>query len=204
MKRTTYCGLVNESFLDQQVCLQGWVQKRRDLGKLIFIDLRDRTGIVQLVFSHEFDPAALEVADQLRSEYVIEVAGAVVRRSDAEINSKMKTGTIEVEVHQVKILNKAKTPPFYIQNDINVTDDLRLKYRYLDLRRPEMQQAIILRSKITQAVHRYLDEQDFVNIETPYLTKSTPEGARDYLVPSRVIPVIFMLYRNHHSCLNNC
>ncbi|MCI1920561.1 MAG: aspartate--tRNA ligase [Liquorilactobacillus nagelii] len=188
MKRTTYCGLVNESFLDQQVCLQGWVQKRRDLGKLIFIDLRDRTGIVQLVFSHEFDPAALEVADQLRSEYVIEVAGAVVRRSDAEINSKMKTGTIEVEVHQVKILNKAKTPPFYIQNDINVTDDLRLKYRYLDLRRPEMQQAIILRSKITQAVHRYLDEQDFVNIETPYLTKSTPEGARDYLVPSRVYP----------------
>ncbi|MFT8727154.1 MAG: aspartate--tRNA ligase [Liquorilactobacillus ghanensis] len=188
MKRTTYCGLVNESFLDQRVCLQGWVQKRRDLGKLVFIDLRDRTGIVQLVFSHEFDPEALAIADQLRSEYVIEIAGAVVRRSDAEINPKMKTGTIEVEVHQVKILNKAKTPPFYIENNINVTDDLRLKYRYLDLRRPEMQQAIILRSKITQAVHRYLDEQDFINIETPYLTKSTPEGARDYLVPSRVYP----------------
>mgnify|MGYP001301010504 FL=1 len=188
MKRTTYCGLVNESFLGQQVCLKGWVQKRRDLGNLIFIDLRDREGIVQLVFSHEFDPQALEIADQLRNEYVIEVSGIVVRRADEEINPKMKTGTIEVETHQIKILNKSKTPPFYIENGINVSDDLRLKYRYLDLRRPEMQQAIILRSKIVQAVNRYLDDQDFINIETPYLTKSTPEGARDYLVPSRVYP----------------
>ncbi|WP_281165010.1 aspartate--tRNA ligase [Liquorilactobacillus sicerae] len=188
MKRTTYCGLVNESFLGQQVCLKGWVQKRRDLGNLIFIDLRDREGIVQLVFSQEFEPDALKIADQLRNEYVIEVSGIVVRRADEEINSKMKTGTIEVEAHQVNILSKAKTPPFYIENGIKVADDLRLKYRYLDLRRPEMQQAIILRSKILQAVHRYLADQDFINIETPYLTKSTPEGARDYLVPSRVYP----------------
>ena len=188
MKRTTYCGLVNESFLGQQVCLKGWVQKRRDLGNLIFIDLRDREGIVQLVFSHEFDPQALKIADQLRDEYVIEISGIVVRRADEEINPKMKTGTIEVETHQIKILNKSKTPPFYIENKINVADDLRLKYRYLDLRRPEMQQAIILRSRIVQAVNRYLDDQDFINIETPYLTKSTPEGARDYLVPSRVYP----------------
>ncbi|KRM89664.1 aspartate--tRNA ligase [Liquorilactobacillus vini] len=188
MKRTTYCGLVNESFLGQQVCLKGWVQKRRDLGNLIFIDLRDREGIVQLVFSQEFEPQALKIADQLRNEYVIEVSGIVVRRADEEINAKMKTGTIEVEAHQVNILSKAKTPPFYIENGIKVADDLRLKYRYLDLRRPEMQQAIILRSKILQAVHRYLDDQDFINIETPYLTKSTPEGARDYLVPSRVYP----------------
>ncbi|WP_311408545.1 aspartate--tRNA ligase [Liquorilactobacillus uvarum] len=188
MNRTIYCGLVDESYFDQEVCLKGWVQKRRDLGNLIFIDLRDREGIVQLVFSQEFGPEALKVADNLRSEYVIEAKGKVVPRDDDAINSKMKTGKVEVEIHEVKLLNKAKTPPFYIENGINVSDDLRLKYRYLDLRRPEMQKAIITRSKITQAIHRYLDENKFIDIETPYLTKSTPEGARDYLVPSRVYP----------------
>ncbi|MFT9003299.1 MAG: aspartate--tRNA ligase [Liquorilactobacillus hordei] len=186
MERTVYCGLVDESFLGKEVVLKGWVQKRRDLGNLIFIDLRDREGIVQLVFSQAFDEAALKVADELRSEYVIEVSGKVVNRGEDAINPKMATGEFEVEVHEINLLNKAKTPPFYIENGINVADDLRLKYRYLDLRRPEMQQGLILRSKITQSIHRYLDENKFIDIETPYLTKSTPEGARDYLVPSRV------------------
>lgn len=188
MKRTTYCGLVDKKYLDQEVTLKGWVQKRRDLGNLIFIDLRDREGIVQLVFSQEFDQTSLEVAETLRTEYVLEVQGFVRARKDGAVNPNMKTGEIEVEVHQVKVLNQAKTTPFYIQDDINVSDELRLKYRYLDLRRPEMQKALMIRSKITQAVHRYLDENHFVDIETPYLTRSTPEGARDYLVPSRVYP----------------
>lgn len=188
MKRTTYAGSVDESYLGKEVVLKGWVQKRRDLGNLIFIDLRDRKGIVQLVFSQEFDADALASADTLRSEYVIEAVGKVVPRADGAVNPDMKTGKIEVEVHQVNILNKAKTPPFYIQDDINASDDLRLKYRYLDLRRPEMQRGLLIRNRITQAVHRYLDSNEFVDIETPYLTKSTPEGARDYLVPSRVYP----------------
>ncbi|KRL04302.1 aspartate--tRNA ligase [Liquorilactobacillus oeni] len=188
MKRTTYCGLVDESYLGQEICLNGWVQKRRDLGNLIFIDLRDREGIVQLVFSHEFDEKALATADDLRSEYVIEAKGKVVLRGEDATNPNMKTGKIEVEIHEVHLLNKAKTPPFYIEDGINVSDDLRLKYRYLDLRRPEMQKSLILRSKVTSSIHRYLNEQQFIDIETPYLTKSTPEGARDYLVPSRVYP----------------
>ncbi len=188
MERTVYCGLVDESFLGKNVTLKGWVQKRRDLGNLIFIDLRDREGIVQLVFSQAFDEAALKVADELRSEYVIEVTGKVVNRGEDATNPKMATGKFEVEVHEINLLNRAKTPPFYIEDGINVADDLRLKYRYLDLRRPEMQRGLILRSKITQSIHRYLDENKFIDIETPYLTKSTPEGARDYLVPSRVYP----------------
>ena len=153
MKRTTYAGLVNEDYLGQEVMLQGWVQKRRDLGGLIFIDLRDREGILQLVFSQEFSTEALAVADQLRNEYVIEVQGKVVNRADNAINPNMKTGKVEVEIHDAKILNKAKTPPFYIQDDINVSDELRLKYRYLDLRRPEMQRGLKIRNGITKAVH---------------------------------------------------
>lgn len=188
MKRTTYAGLVNKQYLNQDVVLKGWVQKRRDLGNLIFIDLRDREGIVQLVFSKEFSETALDVADELRSEYVIEINGKVVPRSEKEINPNMKTGEVEVEVHEAKILNKAKTPPFYIQDNINVSDELRLKYRYLDLRRPEMQKGLMIRNRITQAVHSYFDENGFIDIETPDLTKSTPEGARDYLVPSRLYP----------------
>lgn len=186
MKRTTYAGLVDETYLGQEVTLQGWVQKRRDLGSLIFIDLRDREGIVQLVFSQEFSQDALDVADELRGEYVIEVQGKVVNRADDAINPNMKTGKVEVEIHSAKILNKAKTPPFYIQDNINVSDELRLKYRYLDLRRPEMQRGLKIRNGITQAVHSYFDANGFYDIETPFLTKSTPEGARDYLVPSRI------------------
>jgi len=174
MKRTTYAGLVNEDYLGQEVTLQGWVQKRRDLGSLIFIDLRDREGIVQLVFSQEFSQDALDVADQLRSEYVIEVQGKVVDRNADAINDRMKTGKVEVEIHSAKILNKAKTPPFYIQDNINVSDELRLKYRYLDLRRPEMQRGLKIRNGITKAAHRYFDDNEFYDIETPFLTKTTP------------------------------
>ena len=188
MRRTTYAGLVDEKYLDQEVCLKGWVQKRRNLGNLIFIDLRDIEGIVQLVFIQEFNPEALKVAEQLRSEYVIEVKGKVVARGEKAINPNMRTGKVEVEVSDIEILNKAKTTPFDIADDINASDDLRLQYRYLDLRRPEMQKALMIRNRITQTVHSYLDENHFLDIETPYLTRSTPEGARDYLVPSRVYP----------------
>lgn len=188
MRRTTYAGLVDEKYLDQEVCLKGWVQKRRNLGNLIFIDLRDIEGIVQLVFSQEFNPEALKVAEQLRSEYVIEVKGKVVARGEKAINPNMRTGKVEVEVSDIEILNKAKTTPFDIADDINASDDLRLQYRYLDLRRPEMQKALMIRNRITQTVHSYLDENHFLDVETPYLTRSTPEGARDYLVPSRVYP----------------
>lgn len=184
MERTTYAGLVDEKYLGQEVVLKGWVQKRRDLGNLIFVDLRDREGIVQLVFSQEFGAEALEIAENIRSEYVIEVEGKVVKRANA--NPNMKTGQIEVEVSKITVLNEAKTTPFDISDDINASDDLRLQYRYLDLRRPEMLKALKIRNRITQAVHRYLDENNFLDVETPYLTRSTPEGARDYLVPSRV------------------
>lgn len=186
MKRTTYAGLVDEKYLGKEVVLKGWVQKRRDLGNLIFVDLRDREGIVQLVFSQEFSEEALKTAENIRSEYVLEVEGKVVERANA--NPNMKTGKIEVEVSKVTVLNEAKTTPFDISDNINASDDLRLQYRYLDLRRPEMLKALKIRNRITQAVHRYLDENNFLDIETPYLTRSTPEGARDYLVPSRVYP----------------
>ncbi|GAA6114630.1 aspartate--tRNA ligase [Apilactobacillus apinorum] len=186
MNRTTYCGLVDESFLNQEVCLDGWVAKRRDLGKLIFVDLRDTKGIVQLVFSDKNSAKALEIADQLRNEYVIEVKGTVVARNEKEVNTEINTGKIEIAVSDVKILNKSENPPFDIKDDITASEETKLKYRYLDLRRPEVQKGIILRSKITQAVHQYFNENGFVDIETPNLTVSTPEGARDYLVPSRL------------------
>ena len=191
MRRTTYCGNVTAEFVDQQVVLKGWVQKKRNLGNLVFIDLRDRHGIVQLVVNPETPEAVRDTAESLHGEDVIEVHGTVVKRGDGAINPDMKTGEVEVNVQEMIILNKAKTTPFEIKDDISAADDLRLKYRYLDLRRPEMQRALLIRNRITQAVHRYLDENDFINVETPYLTKSTPEGARDYLVPSRVYPGSF-------------
>ncbi|CAI2679955.1 Aspartate--tRNA ligase [Apilactobacillus kunkeei] len=186
MNRTTYCGLVDESYLNQEVCLDGWVAKRRDLGKLIFVDLRDRKGIVQLVFSDKNSADALTIADQLRNEYVIEVKGTVVARSEKEVNPDINTGKIEIAVSEVKILNKSENPPFDIKDNITASEETKLKYRYLDLRRPEVQRGIILRSKITQAVHEYFNNNGFIDIETPNLTVSTPEGARDYLVPSRL------------------
>ncbi|MEY8445949.1 aspartate--tRNA ligase [Enterococcus ratti] len=185
-QRTTYCGLISAKELDQTVTLKGWVQKRRDLGGLIFIDLRDREGIVQIVFNPEVNKAAWEIANKCRMEYVIEITGVVRRRDDLAINPKMVTGEFEVYANEILILNKAKTPPFLIEDDQTVSDELRMKYRYLDLRRPKMTKNIKMRNEITKAIRHYLDEHDFLDIETPYLGKSTPEGARDYLVPSRI------------------
>lgn len=187
-KRTVYCGQVSKDLVGKEIVLKGWVQKRRDLGDLIFIDLRDREGIVQIVFNPHFSQAALEIAESVRNEYVLEVMGTVVERAGGLENKKIATGNVEVEVHDVVVLNEAKTTPFDIEDGVMVLDDKRMEYRYLDLRRPEMTQNILLRHKLTRTVRNFLDEQHFIDIETPYLTKSTPEGARDYLVPSRVHP----------------
>lgn len=185
-KRTVYNGRVTKEYLGQKVTLKGWVQKRRDLGGVIFIDLRDREGLVQVVFNPELSKEAWEVADTCRSEYVIEVYGEVIERAPEAINPKMKTGEVEVMVEAMTILSKAKTPAFPIEDEANVGDEARMKHRYLDLRRPKMTQNLMMRTKVTQAIRQYLDGEEFLDIETPYLAKSTPEGARDYLVPSRV------------------
>ena len=187
-QRTTYCGLISAKELDQIVTLKGWVQKRRDLGGVIFIDLRDREGIVQIVFNPEVNKEAWEIADKCRSEYVIEITGVVRKREELAINPKMVTGEYEVFANEIVILNKAKTPPFLIEDDQTGGDEIRMKYRYLDLRRPKMTKNIKMRNETTKAIRHYLDDNDFMDIETPYLGKSTPEGARDYLVPSRVYP----------------
>ncbi|UOB19805.1 aspartate--tRNA ligase [Macrococcus armenti] len=184
--RTTYCGLVTESYIGQEIVLKGWVQKRRDLGGLIFIDLRDREGVVQIVFNPDFSKDALAIAETIRSEYVIEVHGKVTIRDEAVINNKIKTGKVEVQVSEVTIINKSETPPFQIEAETDSSEDLRLKYRYLDLRREPLANTFKMRHQITRAVRNYLDESGFYEVETPVLTKSTPEGARDYLVPSRV------------------
>lgn len=191
MKRTNYAGLITEKYLNQKVTVTGWVQRQRSLGKLVFVDLRDREGIVQLVFSQQINADALKVAQTLRSEYVIGVTGTVTNRAPKEINKNMKTGKIEIHVDHITIYNKALTPPFQINDDDNATLDLRLKYRYLDLRRPSVLHGLVMRSKIAEAVHRFFDAHGFINVETPDLTISSPEGARDYLVPSRVHPGSF-------------
>ncbi|MCT8391829.1 aspartate--tRNA ligase [Leuconostoc mesenteroides] len=190
MKRTNYAGLIDETYLDQTVTLTGWVQKRRDFGDLIFVDLRDREGIVQLTFNAT-NADALAVAEKVRSEYVLKITGHVIERAENQINTKIKSGTIEVDVTEAEILSTSKTPPFYIEDDVNANEELKLQYRYLDLRRPEMQKNLRIRSKIMSSAMHFMDTHDFINIETPVLAKSTPEGARDYLVPSRVFPGSF-------------
>lgn len=186
--RTYYCGEITESAIGEKVTLKGWVQRRRDLGGLIFIDMRDRTGIVQIVFNPDVSEEALAVADMVRNEYVLDIKGTVVARDEGTINHQLKTGKIEIKAESVVILNKSKTPPIMIENKTDVSEDIRLKYRYLDLRRPEMFQTLQMRHRITKTIRDYLDETGFLDVETPILTKSTPEGARDYLVPSRVHP----------------
>lgn len=190
MKRTNYAGLIDETYLDQTVTLTGWVQKRRDFGDLIFVDLRDREGIVQLTFNAT-NADALAVAEKVRSEYVLKITGHVIERAENQINTKIKSGTIEIDVTEAEILSTSKTPPFYIEDDVNANEELKLQYRYLDLRRPEMQKNLRIRSKIMSSAMHFMDTHDFINIETPVLAKSTPEGARDYLVPSRVFPGSF-------------
>jgi aspartyl-tRNA synthetase len=188
LKRTGYCGDLNKKDVNREVTLLGWVQRRRDLGGLIFIELRDRQGIVQVVFNPEVSPAAHEKAQSLRSEYVMAVIGKVAERPKGTANPKLRTGEIEVVANELKILNVAKTPPFPVEDEAEVAEDTRLKYRYLDLRRPWLQQNLILRHKIAKEVRNYFDRSGFFEIETPMLTKSTPEGARDFLVPSRLSP----------------
>ncbi|HEG7234389.1 aspartate--tRNA ligase [Staphylococcus aureus] len=186
-KRTTYCGLVTEAFLGQEITLKGWVNNRRDLGGLIFVDLRDREGIVQVVFNPAFSEEALKIAETVRSEYVVEVQGTVTKRDPETVNPKIKTGQVEVQVTNIKVINKSETPPFSInEENVNVDENIRFKYRYLDLRRQELAQTFKMRHQITRSIRQYLDDEGFFDIETPVLTKSTPEGARDYLVPSRV------------------
>ena len=185
-KRSIYCGLVTEELVGKEITLHGWVQKRRDHGGVIFIDLRDREGVMQVVFNPQHNQAAFEIADTLRPEYVIEVTGTVALRGEGLTNPNLKTGSMELEVHHVELLAKAKTPPIYIEDDKVASDELRMKYRYLDMRRKPVLENLRLRHKTTRAIREYLDTEGFIDVETPYLAKSTPEGARDYLVPSRV------------------
>ncbi|MCT4543749.1 MAG: aspartate--tRNA ligase [Vallitalea sp.] len=189
LQRTNKCTEVSAKNIDEKVTVMGWVQKRRDLGGVIFIDLRDKTGLLQIVFdASTIGDEGFAKAEKLRSEFVIAVEGIIETRSDETINPNLKTGEIEVRAHSLRILSEAETPPFQIEEDSNVKEELRLKYRYLDLRRPDIQRNMIMRHKVAKITRDFLSNEDFLEIETPMLTKSTPEGARDYLVPSRVHP----------------
>ena len=189
LKRTLMCGEVRESNVSQKITLMGWVQRNRKLGGLQFIDLRDRTGIMQIVFGEEINAEAFEKAKDVRPEYCIDVTGEVVLREAP--NHNMPTGLVELKCESLKILSESDTPPIYIKEGLDAAENIRLKYRYLDLRRPDMQRIFMIRSKASKAVRDYLDANNFLEVETPMLTKSTPEGARDYLVPSRNYPGMF-------------
>ena len=186
--RTYFCGDVPESAIGEKITLKGWVAKRRDLGGLIFIDLRDRSGLVQVVFNPDVSKEALEIAEKIRNEYVLDIQGTVIAREEGTINPNLKTGKIEVQADNVTIINEAKTPPFTISDKTDASEDIRLKYRYLDFRRPVIFETLKMRHQVTKQIRDFLDSEGFLDIETPILTKSTPEGARDYLVPSRVHP----------------
>jgi aspartyl-tRNA synthetase len=186
--RSYFCGEVPESAVGGKITLKGWVQKRRDLGGLIFIDLRDRSGIVQVVFNPDLSKEALQIAEKIRNEFVLDIVGTVVARDAATVNDSLKTGKIEVQAEKVTIINEAKTPPFMISDKTDASEDVRLKYRYLDFRRPVIFETLKMRHQVTKQIRDFLDGEGFLDIETPILTKSTPEGARDYLVPSRVHP----------------
>jgi len=182
------CGEIKREDIGKTVTLSGWIDTRRDHGGLIFMDLRDRSGVVQLVFNPERDAAVHATGELLRGEYVVTAKGEVSPRPEENVNPKLPTGEIELIVDELTILSKAKTPPFEIEDGINVDESIRLKYRYLDIRRPEVAGALLLRSRVVKTIHKYLDDRGFIEVETPYLTKSTPEGARDFLVPSRLSP----------------
>ena len=184
--RTHYCGALREGDVGKSVTLMGWAATRRDLGGVIFIDLRDREGICQVVARPEVSKQAHASADRVRGEFVLAVVGEVAKRSAETVNPKLPTGAVEVVAREIRVLSEARTPPFPIEDQIETSEEIRLKYRYLDLRRPRLHRNIALRHRVTMEVRRYLDEQGFYEIETPFLTKSTPEGARDYLVPSRI------------------
>ena len=184
MKRTQYCGALRAADAEKDVVLMGWVHRRRDLGQLIFIDLRDRAGIAQIVFNKELHPEAHKKAEELRSEFVVAVEGRVIQRQKA--NPDIATGEVEVMASRLHILNNSKTPPFQIEDEVTASEETRLRYRYLDLRRPKLHSNIELRHRVIVEIRKALDEIGFFEIETPILTRSTPEGARDCLVPSRV------------------
>src|SRR5579864_6918441 len=186
LRRTHTCGQLRASDAGSRVVLMGWVHRRRDLGGVIFIHLRDREGVSQVVFHEDVDPAVHARAEQVRPEYVVAVEGTVAKRTADTINPNLGTGEVEVLVEKLWILNESRTPPFPMEETVDVSEDVRLKYRYVDLRRPHMQRNIMLRSRISFAVREFLYSQGFLEIETPFMTRSTPEGARDYLVPSRV------------------
>lgn len=190
-RRSKYCGEVNSLDIGKSLILQGWVQRSRDHGGLIFIDLRDRTGVVQVVIDPQKQPDISEIASSIRSEFVLEMHGVVGKRPEGTENTNLSTGEVEMVVEKIEILNTSLTPPFPIQDGITTDETIRLKYRYLDLRRLEMQKRIILRHKVVKLMRDHLDEHGFIEIETPILIKSTPEGARDYLVPSRIYPGSF-------------
>ncbi|MDO9527613.1 MAG: aspartate--tRNA ligase [Syntrophales bacterium] len=185
-KRTHYCGNLGPSDTGKEVVLMGWVHRRRDHGGVIFVDLRDREGLAQVVFNPEVSPKFHKEAHRIRSEFVLAVKGKVRPRPEGMVNPDLKTGGIEVMVDELEIFNESKTPPFVLDADVDISENLRLKYRYLDLRRPKIQQKLILRNKVAAETRNYLQKEGFIEIETPFLTKSTPEGARDYLVPSRI------------------
>src|SRR5262245_38753142 len=191
LRRTHSCGALRASDEGQNVILMGWVHRRRDHGGVIFVDLRDREGITQVVFHEDVGPEVHERAEEVRPEYVIAVEGKTAPRGAAAVNPNLSTGEIEVVAAKTGILNGSRTPPFPMEEQVDVAEDARLKYRYVDLRRPHMQRNIILRSKISFAVREVLCGEGFLEIETPFMTRSTPEGARDYLVPSRVNPGTF-------------
>ncbi|CAH2030678.1 aspartate--tRNA ligase [Trichlorobacter ammonificans] len=185
-KRTDYCGQLTAGDIGREVILMGWALRRRDHGGLIFIDLRDREGIAQIVFDPEVNSAAHQVAEGVRSEYVLAVKGKVIPRPAGTVNPAMKTGEVEIQVLECKLLNRSKALPFMLDEHSDVNENIRLKYRYLDMRRPQLQQKLILRHQVAQVTRQYLSDNGFIELETPFLTKSTPEGARDFLVPSRI------------------
>jgi aspartyl-tRNA synthetase len=186
MRRTHHCSELNTGNIGNEVVLMGWVQRRRDHGGVIFIDLRDKNGITQVVFNPDSNPVVHEKAHDLRGEFVIAIRGRVEARPEGMANPELSTGDIEVMVTDLKILNKAQTPPFMIEDNIEVSESIRLQHRHLDLRRPKIQRNIITRHRATMAIRNFMNGKGFLDIETPVLTKSTPEGARDYLVPSRI------------------
>lgn len=189
LKRTKMCGELREEHIGQIVTVMGWVQRKRNLGGLEFVDLRDRTGILQVVFGDEINSEAFQKADMIRPEYCIAVTGEIVRRESP--NSNMPTGMVELKADALKIFSESETPPIYIKENLDAAENIRLKYRYLDLRRPDMQKIYMIRHKAAKAIRDYLDNNGFLEVETPILTKSTPEGARDYIVPSRNYPGMF-------------
>src|SRR5215813_13138348 len=191
LRRTHTCGQLRAKDAGSRALLMGWVHRRRDLGGVIFIHLRDREGVTQIVFHADVDPQVHAKAELLRSEYVVAVEGKVEKRTQDTVNANVVTGEVELVAEKIWILNESRTPPFPMEEHVDVSEDVRLKYRYVDLRRPRMQRNIILRSRISLAVREALDAQGFLEIETPFMTRSTPEGARDYLVPSRVQPGTF-------------